>query len=140
MPARLSRWLAALKLVLRSWYTPAALGILLLIAFAIWIMPTRNRWLVSPDGQHRRVAGDVPPRQILWEPPAPIEGLLPDAKPGNFLTPRLADGGSTLYFSYRPKGGHADIYRSRLVHGRWQQAEPVTELNTSADELGAVVS
>src|SRR4051812_6372856 len=42
MSAQFSRRLAALKRVLASWYTPVTLGVLLLAAFAAWVMPRRN--------------------------------------------------------------------------------------------------
>lgn len=131
--------LALLWRFLRSWYLPAAVGLLLLIALAIWIMPRRLDRVVSADGRHQWDAGQVSQRQVLWEPPQSIEGLLPEGE-GSLITPRLADGGATFYFTYRPRGQHADIYRSRLVDGTWQRAEPVAELNTEADDIGPALS
>ncbi len=131
--------LAVLRRLLRSWYLPVAVGLLLLIALGIWIVPRRIDRVVSADGRLQWSAGQVSQRQVLWEPAQAIQGLLPEGE-GSLITPRLADGGSTLYFSYRPAGGHADIYRSRLVDGKWERAEPVVELNTEGDEIGPALS
>lgn len=102
-------------------------------------MPRRIDRIVSADGQIQWNARQVSQRQILWEPAQPIEGLLPEGD-GSLITPRLADGGSALYFAYRPRSGHADIYRSRLVDGKWQRGEPVVELNTESDDIGPTLS
>src|SRR5688500_4045207 len=132
--------LARLRSILRSRRTQAVVGALLLVAFAWWVMPRPVRRVSSVDGSHAWNADQSPSRrQVLWEPPRALADLLPDAK-GSLITPRLADAGATLYFSYLPPDGNADVYRSRYQDGRWQPAEPVRELNGDADDLGPALS
>jgi hypothetical protein len=69
----MSAKLAILKRVLGSWYAPAALGLALLIAIAVWMMPTRTAWQVwSEDGQlHVNAAWDTSRWQavaVWWRP------------------------------------------------------------------------
>src|SRR4051812_32520573 len=49
MSANHSRRLAALRRILASWYTPAALGLLLLLALVVWALPRRIERVVT-DG------------------------------------------------------------------------------------------
>jgi WD40-like Beta Propeller Repeat/Squalene-hopene cyclase C-terminal domain/Prenyltransferase and squalene oxidase repeat len=119
--------LAVLWRILCSWYLPAAVGLVFLIGFVVWIFPRPIDRVVWADGQP------------LWGPAEPIEGFLPEGK-RSLITPRLADGGGTLYFTYRAPGGRAGIYRSRLVNGQRERAEPVDELNSEADDLGPTLS
>src|SRR5436190_21844037 len=96
---------AVLGRYFRTWYVPAAFVLVMLIALAVWIMPRRVERLESADGQLKWDAGKDGQR-VLWGPPRLIEGLMPDGE-GNFNTPHLTDGGGTLYFSFKPRGGHA---------------------------------
>src|SRR3954447_15066288 len=104
MTINLAGRLAALKLIPRSRSVPAGLALLLLIAFILWVMPRRLDRIVSADGRYEWVAGQGPaPRQVLWEPAQLVEGLFPEGQgQGSLITPRLADGGATLYFTFRP--------------------------------------
>src|SRR5262245_18366276 len=121
--------LAALKRFLGSWYFPATVGGVLLLALAIWIMPRRTERIVSADAGLEWDAASAPTRRtIVWGPAKAIEGLVP-AVEGSVTTPFLVDFGTTLYFTYRPHAGKAHIYRSRLVDNQWQPGEPMLELN-----------
>jgi Tol biopolymer transport system component len=136
---RFSR-LVALKRFLGSWYFPAAVGSVLLIALVIWIVPRRIERVVSADGALEWDPTGAPTRRaIVWGPPRAIEGLVP-AGEGSVTTPFLTDHGTTLYFTYRPHASHADIYRSRLVDNQWQPGEPMTELNSGSDDIGPVIT
>src|SRR4051812_13011742 len=52
-----SRRLAALRRILASWYTPAALGLLLLLALVVWALPRRIEGVVTDNttGESRTV-------------------------------------------------------------------------------------
>ncbi|GIW80690.1 MAG: hypothetical protein KatS3mg105_2497 [Gemmatales bacterium] len=128
-----------LRRIALSWYAPVALGLVLLIIFAWWVAPRRTDWYVSADGGKKWPAEQGIPRQVLWEDASFLDGLI-DGVEGNLLTPRFADNGATLYFSFKPTGGDADIYRSRFSDGEWQKAEPVRELNSAGHDLGPVIS
>ena len=47
MFARRPAWLAGLWRVLCAWYTPAAIGLLLLVGFVVWVWPTRSDYLAQ---------------------------------------------------------------------------------------------
>jgi len=49
--------LAVLGRYFRTWYVPAAFGLVMLIAFAVWIMPRRVERLVSADGSWSGMPG-----------------------------------------------------------------------------------
>lgn len=126
----------------KPWMALVALTLLALVVLGIWARPIRSVRLVPADGNITWGAGQPPAqRSIVWRPPEEISGLLPDdLKDAAIVTPRYSAGGTVLYCSVRPRGGQADIYRSSLVAGTWQQLKAVAELNTEADELGAVVT
>lgn len=125
--------------IVLSWQLPAALALALLAAFLFWVMPKRRDQFVSTDGTRAWPAEKRQPRQLLWEKPRRLDGLLPESVGGSFLTPRLAEGGTALYFSHRPAGGQADLYVSRFVNGRWQPAQPLA-VNSAADDIGPALS
>ncbi|MBP85254.1 MAG: hypothetical protein CMJ64_00830 [Planctomycetaceae bacterium] len=118
------------------------LALVALLGFGLWAAPRRSARLVPADDNITWDAGQPPPqRSIIWRPPEAISGLLPEElKDASVVTPRFSAGGTALYCSVRTSDGQADIHLSRLVAGKWQELAPVAELNTDADELGAVVT
>src|SRR5688572_23586277 len=112
--------LASLRRILRSWQAAAAVAAILLVALLLWVMPRRVERVVSVEGQEWD-AGQAPARrQVVWAEARPVEVTVPGARgPGKLIAPRLADGGATLYFTFRGGDGQADIYRARLEGGRW---------------------
>ena len=124
---------------------PRALVLLaatLLLGFAVWVIPKpRERFVPVSSPAGFDTFGGLQHRQIAWRPAVELSAVVPlEAAEASLIAPRLADGGTTLYFTLRPPSGQADIYRSRRIHGEWQPGEPVTELNSSADDIGAVCS
>src|SRR5437870_4689288 len=76
-----SRSVALVGRVLRSWYTPVALGLALLIAFAVWVMPTRTGWQVWEEGGHTHIysSWDTSRWQAVaawWQPMLGLTALL----------------------------------------------------------------
>jgi len=120
----------------------SALTLAALIAFAIWAAPRKSLRFVPADDNITWETGQLPTsRSMIWRPPVEVGGLLPDELQNALLaTPRFTAGGTVLYCSVRRKGGPADIYRSRLAAGQWQELQSVAELNGDADDLAAVVS
>lgn len=128
--------------ILHSWYVPAAMGSVLLVTLILWASPRRVEKVIATETLHEWEGGTAPARrQIVWDTPLLIEDLLPNVDgEAHLLTPRLADAGTTLYFTLRIDEGPADIFRSRLVDGRWQAAAAVGELNSSHDDIGPTLS
>ena len=93
-------------------------------------MTGNPRWADFNDGSHR---------QVVWQASDFIFDQT-DQADVSFISPRFADGGTTLYFARRAASGQADIYRSQLIHGAWTTGDPVTSLNTPSDDIGAVAT
>ena len=126
---------------LRSWQAPTLIGVFLLAGLVLWVLPRRVERVVSADGTEWDAREAPARRQVVWAPARPLEVALPAGRgPGKIISPRLTDGGATLYFTFRGEDGQADIYRARLVRERWQSAEPVAELNSAADDIGPVLT
>ncbi|MCH8830095.1 MAG: PD40 domain-containing protein, partial [Planctomycetes bacterium] len=142
MQTKRSAKFARVKRAFRSRRGPVIVGTLLLIGLIVWLLPRRVDRVVPADGTASWDAENAPPRrQVVWKSPEEISNLLPDDSPSTRLaTPRLTDGGATLYLTRRDENGRADIYRARLLDGRWQPAMPVAELNTAGDEIGPALS
>jgi hypothetical protein len=90
------------------------------------------------DGGANWIASEAPPRrQVVWQAAISVEAVGLELSPGDSLIrPQLADGGSTLFFTLRRKGGDADIFRSRLIDGRWQDTVPVENINSDSEDIG----
>jgi hypothetical protein len=133
------------SLKLRHW--PLLLLLACAIAVAIWARPRRIDGLATLDGRHRWAADSAGSTiQYAWQPAEAVADLLPSRdERDEFSHPCLTDHDRTLYFTLRRADGDADIYRSRWLEGpglagRWEKAEPVTELNTPWDEEGVAVT
>ncbi len=120
-------------------------GILALLgmgAFIYWLAPHSHREVHTVDGQHGWDGGAAPPqRGIVWQPAKPVEATTTQAESEDSrIRPQLTEDGTTLYFTRRKADGSKDIYRRRLVDSVWQEAAPVAELNTLADDIGPVIT
>ncbi len=123
----------------RMRHLPVAIFGVLIVALAVWAVPRRVDRIVSSDGAKIWGVQKAPPRQaITWEHARP---LIPGKEALKELTtPRLADEGTTLYFTRKTAKSRADIYRSRRVEGAWSKPEPVVAWNSSDDDLGPALS
>ncbi|MFV1965461.1 MAG: hypothetical protein ACC628_08570, partial [Pirellulaceae bacterium] len=121
----------------------AILGIaafLLLVGLGIWAAPRRSVRVVPVDDRGSLTPEQLESLRIVWRDAELVEDLLPgEIKDARILSPRVTPDGETLYCTVRAPGGKADIWRSRL-QGRWQPLEPVAELNSDANEIGAAVT
>jgi len=133
--------------IVKSWYFPAALTLLLLGGVLFWLIPRRVQKVVTVDGRHEWDADSAPARrQFVWKPAEALQAVQqamekrPEFAEASLIRPQLTDAGGTLYFTLRKADGDADIYRSRLMHGRWQLPKQVTELNTPSADIGPAVS
>ncbi|HWB09840.1 MAG TPA: hypothetical protein VG826_11460 [Pirellulales bacterium] len=128
------------RLKLRHW--PLLLVLACGVALADWARPRRIDAIATLDGQHRWLADPAAPTtQYAWQPSEALAELLPRREQRDEIShPCLADQDRTLYFTLRRADGDADIYRCRRGDGRWEKAEPVTELNTPWDEEGVAVT
>jgi len=119
----------------------AGLIVFVLLA-ALWLMPRHIARLVTVDGQDVGPApAGSPTRQVAWEPAVPIE-IAPREGDESYdlIAPRLAGDGQLLYLTRRGPDGLMNIFRSRRLESGWSQAEPVSELNSQANDIGPVVS
>ena len=119
----------------------AGLIVLVLLA-ALWLMPRHVARLVTVDGQDVGPApAGSPTRQVAWEPALPIE-IEPREGDESFdlIAPRLAGDGQLLYLTRRGPDGLMNIFFSRRLESGWSQAEPLSELNSQANDIGPVVS
>ena len=111
------------------------------LALVVWLVPRRVDRVTPVTGNSGWDTDAAPPRrEIVWETPQSIKGLLPEDSPGEIITPRLSDRGGTLYFSRRDAAGRADILRSRRQDGRWTEPQPMDELNSPFDDVGPALS
>lgn len=111
-----------------------------LVALMIWFWPTRVDQVVRFDGSGEWNRENAPPRRLIVWQPAETLPLPGDTQPAESISPSLTDGGATLYFSRREKGGSAEIVRTRLQEGQWTTPQPVSELNSPADDMGPILS
>ncbi len=102
------------------------------IAWRVW--PESHVFLTDAGSIKEPVATALP-RDILWQPPTPLLDILNTTQED--YEPRISADGLTLYF-VRGKAGHnADIFVSRRTHESWTPPEPLAEVNSEADDLGA---
>jgi hypothetical protein len=78
------------------------------------------------------------PREVLWEPPVTL-AKVSDAATDNY-EPSVSADGQTLVFARGQAKHNADLMISRKVDGAWSDPQPLTEINTDADELGPELS
>ena len=140
-PKTLSAAYAGLE-ILRTRKFAVGVAVVVLLAFVVWVVPKPRGRVVPVVGTARWADADTPrQRQIAWTPSIELASVVPsDMADASLIAPRFADGGTVLYFTLRSPDGQADIYRSRLDHGEWQMAEPVTSLNSSSDDIAAIPS
>lgn len=126
---------------------PSKKALILVAAIAVFVLayfalPHPINRLYTVDGE-RSWTGDSAPtrRSIVWQSPAQIKLEYPDSKGReSLIRPLLTNNGNTLYFTLRNQNGESDIYRSRLVDGKWQSAELVEQLNSPADDIGSFIT
>ena len=122
--------------------SPRFAAAVVFVIFALWVVPKPRGRVIPVDGVGRWAdLNATPQRRVVWRSADELSSVLPmNIADASMITPRIADGGTTLYFALRSGSGQADIYRSRLVHGKWQAGNPVAALNSTADDVGAIPS
>jgi hypothetical protein len=126
---------------LRSWQAPTAVGIVVLAGLVYWLAPRPVERIVPVDDSTSWAERDAPPqREIVWQTASEIPALFDDGEQAELVTPKLSTSGTTLFFSRRIDGRQSDIFVSRLESGTWQPAQPMTALNTAANEVGPLLS
>ena len=79
-----------------------------------------------------RAAANV--RDILWQPPVKL-GEIVNTSTEDY-EPRISWDGLTLFFVRGKAGENADIYVARRTPTGWTEAQPLTEINSSYEDLG----
>ncbi len=115
-----------------AFFGVAAVGI---AAWQLW--PTTHRFYTDADSI-REPAATAVVRDILWQPPEKIPGLLNTSS--DDYEPRISADGMTLYFVRGKAGENADIYTcGRTVDG-WSEPALLAGVNSEYDELGPYIS
>ena len=126
---------------LGSWQAPTVVGIVVLAGLVYWLAPRPVERIVPVDDSTSWTKTDAPPqREIVWQTASEIPALFDDDKQAELVTPKLSTSGTTLFFSRRIDGRQSDVFVSRLENGSWQPAQPMTALNTAANEVGPILS
>ena len=126
----------------RRWWRRALVVAVVVLPVIAWLLPRRVHDVVSIDGGHRWEHAEAPPqKRIVWQPAERLPAkVAANPAQASLVRPSWADGGMTLYFTLQREDRSADIYRSRFDGSQWTAGEPVTELNSSADDFGPVLS
>lgn len=93
-----------------------------------------SRRLYSDGDSIRRSAALDTPRDVLWQPPRPLNELIQIA--GEVYEPKLSWDGMTLYFVRGKAGANADIFTSQRTPAGWTEPQPLNDVNSEYDELG----
>lgn len=123
-----------------------AIRLALVVAVTVAVAALGGWWLTRPERFYtdadtiRLPRAAATPRDVLWQPPAPLNealGLaaLADAQAPAY-EPRASWDGTTLYFVRGKAGGSADLYVARRTPAGWSEPLPLDEINTGYDELG----
>jgi len=114
--------------------------VVLLAGIVYLLLPRRTTDIVVIGDEQSWNEREAPlRRQIIWKPAVPVEPPAVAEARGSFIRPQLAEHGTVLYFTLRKPKADLDIYRARLVNGKWQEAQPVEELNTEFDDVGPII-
>lgn len=108
--------------------------VLIFIAGLAWYARPRSQTFLTDGDTIRQSAKSAPIRDILWQPPAPLDEIINTTDED--YEPRLSWDGMTLYFVRGRAGGNSDIYLSKRTPSGWTPPEPLSIVNTDHDELG----
>ena len=97
------------------------------------LVPITHRYYTDAD-TIRMPAGTAPTRDILWQPPKPLAGVINTTN--DDYEPRISADGLTLYFVRGKAGENADIYVSTHTYDGWTEPEPLVAVNTEYEDLG----
>ncbi|MBI5866318.1 MAG: PD40 domain-containing protein [Planctomycetes bacterium] len=74
------------------------------------------------------------PRKVLWQPPRPLAGALPDSS--DIYEPKLSWDGLTLYFVRGKAGFNADICITRRSATGWTDPKSIVAVCSEHEDLG----
>ena len=121
------------RLFIVALITTAAIG-----AIAVWRLFPPGQTYFTDAHTIKEPAATAQVRDVLWEPP--VLHPEPVNAAGETYEPRLSNDGTTLYFVRGKAGSNADIYLSRRTAQGWSDPQPMTEINSPADDLGPEMS
>ncbi|MCP3903015.1 MAG: hypothetical protein GY715_05200 [Planctomycetes bacterium] len=111
----------------------AALAVVGAVAVA-WHVRERHSSVYTDADTIRRPTGATSPRDVLWRPARPLDGVVNTA--GDEYEPRVTADGHTLLFVRGKAGENADIWWATRTPDGWSDPEPLAAVNTPTDELG----
>ncbi|MCX6998518.1 MAG: hypothetical protein NTV49_15900 [Kiritimatiellaeota bacterium] len=116
----------------------ALVGAALLIWLYGFLRPATWRYYTD-DLTVRRLAKDVQPRLVLWEPAVPLAGAL-NTPAADVQEPAISPDGTKLAFTRGLSAGNADLFIARWDGRGWGQAEPLRALNSKFNEQSPAFS
>lgn len=113
-----------------------------LAALALGAVAAGLYWRFAPEVRRYYADGDTiraprettTPRDILWQPPVKLSDLINTGEQD--YEPRLSWDGLTLFFVRGKPGENADIFVSSRAPSGWTEPAPLTDINSSYDDLG----
>jgi len=117
--------------------TLAAIAAVLAIA---WRLRPRESIFLTDGDSIRELASSASVRQILWEPPVPLDRRLSISAdlrtPTDIYEPCVSRDGATLFFVRGRAGRNADIFFCRRGFEGWSDPGPIEAVNSEYDDLG----
>jgi hypothetical protein len=113
----------------------------LAVALALPFFIERTREYYTDDAAIVEPAAEVDAyiREVLWERPVSLSAEI-NLTDSDEYEPRVSPDGDILVFTRGRPGSDADLWYSERQAGRWASPEPLTALQSPADELGAAFS
>ena len=124
---------------MRRWTLILLPAVLLLaggIGLVAWFAHAPARYFYTDAHSIRVPTGEANPRDVLWQPPCPLDDALAQGGPADLYEPRLSWDGLTLFFVRGRAGQNADIFISRRSPAGWDAPVPLDAVNSDADDLG----
>ena len=121
------------------WRRPFVIGLGMALAVALggmgFALRSITRTFYTDADTINEPATTAKVRDILWQPPTRLPDLINTTS--DEYEPRLSADGLTLFFVRGKAGKNADIYHCTRTPEGWSAPEPLREINTEYDELGA---
>lgn len=121
------------RLRARHWAGLGTVALLAALLAAGWWITQQRVWTDHADLRISDEAAQV--RRVVWTPAERLEG--PFKSDDAEYEPALSPDERRLFFVRGRPGGDADLYvAERADDGTWGEPQPLSEINSDADELG----
>jgi len=93
-----------------------------------WYLRERQVIFYTDADTIRQPHAQIDPRDVLWQPPTLVEGLLKTEL--DEYEPRLTYDGTTMFFVRGKAGENADLWVASLTPDGWSDPQSLDALNT----------